>query len=157
MKKFIIVVTVFVSSFMNAQQEASIDIGDALVMKTLELSYEYYLTTQNTVGMSALFNFNGENADLNYNENVMITPFFRHYFTSGERFNYFGEMFLGVNSGERKEVKYTDAAIGAAVGAKYNSSGGIVITGLAGLGRNMFTGDSYEVVPRVGLNIGYRF
>ena len=157
MKKLLIAATIFISSFVNAQQEVSIDLGDALVMKTLELSYEYYLSSQNSLGMSALFNFNGENSDLRYNEETMITPFFRHYFSSSESFNYFGEIFLGVNSGERQDKEYTDAAIGAAIGAKYNLGSGIVITGLAGLGRNLFTSDSYELVPRLGVNVGYKF
>jgi len=167
MKKILVVLIVFIGSFTaKAQQEVSIDLGDAIIMKTLEISYEYYLGEQSAVGMSALFNFNGETADLNYNENTMFTPFYRHYFLANGSINYFGEVFLGVNSGKEEgddddvnaiDVKYTDAALGLSVGAKYVTDGGLMLSALAGLGRNMFTGDSPELVPRIGVNIGYRF
>lgn len=157
MKKVLLVLTIFLSTLIHAQQEVSVDIGDALVMKTLEVSYERYLTGKNSIGVSALFNFNGDNADFSYNENTMITSFFRHYFMAHNKFNYFGEIFLGINSGERRDIKYRDGALGASVGAKYILNGGVVISGLVGIGRNMFNSASYEIVPRVGLNVGYRF
>jgi len=164
MKKIIIAITLFISSFVNAQQEVSIDIADALVMKTLEFSYEYYIGPQNSIGISALFNFNDSNSDFTYNEDTMVTPYFRHYFTNNRNWNYFGELFLGINSGEKQinssrdnTKKYTDGAVGVSVGLKYISNGGLVVSPLLGLGRNMFSEDSYEVVPRAGLNIGYRF
>lgn len=34
---------------------------------------------------------------------------------------------------------------------------GFIVGVYAGVGRNMFTSDSYAVVPRVGVNVGYRF
>ena len=157
MKKILVAFTILISSVNFAQQEISIDLGDALVMKTLELSYEYYVSEQNAVGISALFNLNGETSDLRYHEERMITPFFRHYFTDNRTFNYFGELFIGINSGEKENITYTDGAVGIAIGSKYISNSGLMISGLAGLGRNMFVDDSYEIVPRVGLNVGYRF
>jgi len=161
MKKIIIIITVFISSFINAQQEISIDIADALVMKTIEVSYEHYVGPQNSVGIAALFNLNNTNSDFRYNENTMITPFFRHYFTNNRNWNYFGELFLGINSGEKRintiEKEYIDGALGISIGLKYISNGGLVVSPLFGIGRNMFSDDSYEIVPRAGLNIGYRF
>ena len=96
----------------------------------------------------------------------MITPYFRHYFTNNRNWNYFGEFFVGINSGEKQVdtrnnqkqfEKYTDGAIGLSVGLKYISNGGFVISPLLGIGRNMFSDKSYEIVPRVGVNLGYRF
>lgn len=157
MKKLILAIFVFISTYTQAQQEISIDVGDAIVMKTLEFSYEYYLGNQNSVGMSALFNFNSQNSDLRYNEDNMITPFFRHYFTNNRQWNYFGEIFLGINSGEKNNNDYTDGAIGVSAGLKYTSNGNITVSPLLGIGRNIFTNDSYEFVVRAGLNVGYRF
>lgn len=57
MKKILLVVVVFVSSFAQAQQEIKADLFDALAFKTLELSYEYYTTERSSIGISALFNF----------------------------------------------------------------------------------------------------
>ena len=163
MKKILVAMALFASSFMNAQQEVKVDVVDALALKTLEVSYEYYLSPKSSVGISALFNFEKQSADFRYNEDTMITPYFRHYFTANRNWNYFGELFLGINSGE-KEIgntnvyeSYTDGALGIAIGTKYISDGGFVVDVHAGLGRNMFTEESYSIVPRVGLNIGYRF
>lgn len=165
MKKIVVAALLFASSLVNAQQEIKLDLADALVMKTIEVSYEYYLSDQSSVGLSALFNFEKVSADFRYNEKQMFTPYFRHYFTSNRNWNHFGEVFLGINTGE-KEIdvagakaykKYTDGALGLAVGTKYISNGGFVVGIYAGAARNMFAEDSYAVVPRAGVNVGYRF
>lgn len=165
MKKIAAIIGILMSSLVSAQQEISVDLGDALVMKTLEVSYEHYIGSQSSVGISALFNFQGRTSDFSYNEKNMFTPFFRHYFTTSKNWNYFGELFLGINTGE-EEVRisgatayrnYTDGALGVSVGTKYISNGGLMVSVLGGLGRNMFTNKSPVIVPRVGLNIGYRF
>lgn len=145
----------------KAQQEVKADLLDALAVKTLEFSYEYYTSSQSSIGVSALFNLEKRAADFRYNEKTMITPYFRHYFTDNRNWNYFGEVFMGINSGEKEKdgivEKYTDGALGIAVGTKYISNGGFVVDLHAGLGRNMFSNVSYAVVPRVGINLGYRF
>lgn len=158
MKKTLVLITILICSLTQAQrQEVSIDLGDALVMKTLEVSYEYYLNDQSSIGISALFNFNNKTSDLRYNEDSMITPYFRHYFSNNSSWNYFGEIFLGINTGEKDTISYTDGALGVSVGSKYVSDGGLMVSILGGIGRNMFTSQSYEIVPRLGLNVGYRF
>ena len=127
-------------------------------MKTLEVSYEHYIAAQSSVGISALFNFEGSTSDFRYNEDRMITPFFRHYFTNSRNWNYFGELFMGINSGKNDEnISYTDGALGVSVGSKYVSNGGFMVSVLGGLGRNMFTETSPVIVPRFGVNLGYRF
>lgn len=161
MKKIIIATVLLVSSVVKAQQEVKADLLDALAVKTLEVSYEYYTSNQSSIGISALVSFEKRSADFRYNEKSMITPYFRHYFTDNSNWNYFGEVFMGINSGEKKiegvYTKYTDGALGIAVGSKYVSNGGFVIDIHGGLGRNMFSDISYSIVPRIGINLGYRF
>lgn len=166
MRKILFAAIVFIGSLTQAQQEIKADLFDALAFKTLEVSYEYYTTERSSIGISALFNFEKRAADFKYNEKRMFTPFFRHYFTSNSNWNYFGEVFMGINTGEREieldgspnsYKEYTDGALGVAVGSKYVSSGGFVIDVYGGLGRNLFTSESRAVVPRVGINLGYRF
>ncbi|WP_369048334.1 hypothetical protein [Tenacibaculum sp. UWU-22] len=165
MKKILVAFALCITSFLYAQNELSLDLGDALVMKTLEVSYERYIESQSSVGISALFNFEKTTADFRYNEKRMFTPFFRQYFTSDKTFNYFGELFLGFNSGEKKQtvdnvtnyIKYNDGMLGISAGAKYTSNGGFTANILAGAARNMFNSDSPAIVPRVGINVGYRF
>ena len=166
MRKILFAAIVFISSLTQAQQEIKADLFDALAFKTLEVSYEYYTTERSSIGISALFNFEKRAADFKYNEKRMFTPFLRHYFTNNSNWNYFGEVFMGINTGEREieldgspnsYKEYTDGALGVAVGSKYVSSGGFVIDVYGGLGRNLFTSESRAVVPRVGINLGYRF
>jgi len=165
MRKILFAFALLISSISFAQQEIKVDIADALALKTLDLSYEYYISDQSSIGISALFNFEGKGSDFRYNEDRMITPYFRHYFTTEAKWNFFGEGWFGLNFGE-KEINnggtisykdYTDGALGISIGTKYTSVGGLVIDAHAGLGRNMFGSDSPIIVPRVGVGVGYSF
>ena len=165
MKKILLIIGLLVSSLGYSQQEIKLDIADALVIRSLEFSYENYISAANSYGVSALYNLAKQDASFRYNENTMITPYFRHYFTSEAQWNFFGEAFVGINSGKKESVedsgnydlKYTDGALGIAVGTKYSSEGGLIIDVYAGVGRNLFGTDSPVLVPRVGVNVGWRF
>ncbi|MBL4905351.1 MAG: DUF3575 domain-containing protein [Flavobacteriaceae bacterium] len=164
MKKLLILVTILVTSITQAQQEIKIDLFDALALKTIEVSYERYLNEESSVGISAFINFEKNSADFKYNEKRMITPFFRHYFTTDSQWNFFGEGFFSLNFGETETVSgsniyedYTDGALGVAVGTKYTTEKGMTIDIYGGVGRNLFNDNSPIIVPRVGVNIGYRF
>ena len=165
MKKLLLAFGLLVSTLSYAQQEIKLDIGDALVIKSLEFSYEKYVTENSSVGISALFNLADQDDSFRYNENTMITPYYRNYFSTNEQWNFFGEAFLGINSGKIETIedsgdfneKYTDAALGIAVGTKYVASSGLTIDVHAGIGRNLFGSDSPTLVPRLGVNVGWRF
>ena len=165
MKKLLLAFGLLVSTLSYAQQEIKLDIGDALVIKSLEFSYEKYVTENSSVGISALFNLADQDDSFRYNENTMITPYYRNYFSTNEQWNFFGEAFLGINSGKIETIedsgnfdeKYTDAALGIAVGTKYVASSGLTIDVHAGIGRNLFGSDSPTLIPRLGVNVGWRF
>ncbi|WP_299047219.1 hypothetical protein [uncultured Polaribacter sp.] len=165
MKKILLVLGLAFTSLGYSQQEIKLDLGDALVIRSLEFSYENYISEDSSFGISALFNLAKQDVSFRYNENVMITPYYRHYFTADEKWNFFGEGFVGINSGKIEsiedsgvyDVKYTDGALGIAVGTKYVANGGLVIDLYGGLGRNLFGTDSPVLVPRLGLNVGWRF
>jgi hypothetical protein len=165
MKKLLLVFGLLISSLAYSQQEIKIDIADALVIKSLEFSYENYLSENTSFGISALFNLSKQDDSFRYNENTMITPYYRQYFSTNEQWNFFGEGFIGINSGKKEsnedsgiyDVKYTDGAVGIAVGTKYVSTSGLIIDLYGGLGRNLFGSDSPILVPRLGLNVGWRF
>ena len=167
MKKHLLILVLLISSFAHAQREIQLDLFDALALKTIEVSYEHYLNEQSSVGIAALLNFEKFSADFKYNEKRAITPFFRHYFTTENNWNFFGEGFFSLNFGER-EIKpigtgnstyedYTDGALGVAAGTKYTSENGLTIAIYGGAGRNLFNDDSPVVVPRVGVSVGWRF
>lgn len=164
MKKLILISIFLSSTFGWAQQEIKVDLFDALVFKTFEISFEHYLNEESSIGLSALFN-SETNGDLNYNEKKMFTPYFRQYFNANVPWNFFGELFFGINSGDKNlgldganiTKSYTDGALGIAIGTKYLSKRGLVIDIYGGLGRNLFKSYSPAIVPRVGLNVGYHF
>lgn len=160
--------TIFIGTLSYAQQELKVDLLDALALKTLEVSYEKYLSNQSSVGVAVLVNFEKESSDFSYNEERMLTPFFRHYFSQYGQWEMFGEVFFALNTGKKEmdavigsTVKYyksyTDGALGISVGGKYISQAGFVLDIYAGLGRNLFSEYAPSVVPRIGINIGYRF
>jgi len=165
MKKIFLAFGLLISSLSYSQQEIKLDISDALVIKSLEFSYESYLSKENSFGISALFNIEKQDVSFRYNENLMITPYFRHYFSTDKVWNIFGEAFAGINSGKKEsnedsgnyDIKYTDGALGIAIGTKYVSNSGLIIDVHAGAGRNLFGSDSPSIVPRIGVNVGWRF
>ncbi|MFD2568626.1 DUF3575 domain-containing protein [Pseudotenacibaculum haliotis] len=165
MKKLTLILFLFCSGAVLAQEEFKVNITDALALKTLNVSYEHYVTEQTSVGVSALFNFENESSDFRYNEDQMFTPFVRHYFSTQSTWNLFGELFFAYNKGDEETVvnnipvseDYSDGALGLAIGYKYISSGGFTVDVHGGLGRNLFSKDSPTIVPRVGVNIGFQF
>jgi len=164
MKKLLIAITLLISSLTQAQQEIKLDIFDALALKTVEVSYERYLDDQSSVGISVLLNFEKNSADFRYNEKRVFTPYFRHYFTTDSQWNFFGEGFFSLNYGEAEinsgsniYEDYTDGALGVAVGTKYIADQGLIIGIYGGIGRNLFSNNSPIIVPRIGVNVGYRF
>ena len=165
MKKLVLIFSLLINLIGFSQQEVKIDIADALVIRSLEFSYESYFNPKSSVGISLLFNLEDQDVNFRYNENIMITPYFRNYFTSDTQWNLFGEAFLSINSGEIATgeadnavlQKYTDTALGIAVGSKYIAESGLVVDVYVGAGRNLFGSIGPVVVPRAGLNIGWRF
>ena len=89
MKKLLFTLAVITATLTQAQQEIKLDISDALVLKTVEVSYERYVNEQTSIGVSALINFEKNTADFKYNEKRAITPFFRHYFTTENNWHFF--------------------------------------------------------------------
>ena len=165
MKKIVLICSLLVSSFGFSQQEFKLNIANALVIRSLDISYEKYLNIENSFGISMLFNLVAQEESFRYNENMMITPYFRHYFTTEQQWNFFSEVFIGINSGKKETVEnsnnfnleYTDAALGVAVGTKYTSKSGFTVDIYAGIGRNLFLSDSPILVARGGLNLGWKF
>lgn len=165
MKKILLLTALFSSFIGFAQQEVKLDIGDALVFKTIDISYETYLNEQTSFGTSILYSFESKTAKFRYNEKFMLSPYVRHYFTTNQAWNLFAEGFIAVSSGY-KEIKienapneydsYTDGTLGIGIGTKYLASSGLVIDIHAGVGRYLFSANSPIFAPRIGINVGWR-
>lgn len=151
-----------------------------IIFKTLDISYEYILNPNSGLGISVLSNLQqGEPDWLNdiselpyYNEKFAITPYYRHYFMNRYAKGFFLEAFGMFNSQKVYEDNYfseddyeyigrsTNFAVGISLGGKIVSRRNFVFEFFGGVGRNLITSDpdvATGFVPRVGINLGYRF
>lgn len=146
--------------------EIKVDIFDVLALLALDVTYEHSINTEASIGISALFNFAESDASFRYNEEFVLTPYYRQTLFTKGNIAYFGEFFGAINSGDIKvedleigdDPTYTDFALGLSFGGKYVSDNGFIADLYLGIGRNLFnTNKSRDVVPRVGISIGKQF
>lgn len=177
MKRFIILIVVLISLSVQSQNEIKVDVFDLTIFKALDISYQYNLNEEASVGVSIFKNIDDKDNVFNDREDFTITPYYRQYFSLGSTENVYIEGFVAINSGKdyinseiiatdgtgsgvflENEIKYTDAAFGFVFGKSFVSPRGFVLDLYAGLGRNLFDSDgSPSIVPRLGINTGFRF
>ena len=145
-----------------------------------EISYEYLLNEESSVGASILFAIDN---DIDFK--FAFTPYYRFYFGKKRTAGFFVEGFGMLNvTEENYDIYYYDApvnggdaylnnndysekntnfALGVSVGGKFLTSSDFIFEIYGGVGRNLFNNDSYdynndyEFVPRFGLSVGKRF
>ena len=105
-KKSLFIFGLLASSLGFSQQELKLDIADAIVIRSLEFSYEKYITVENSFGVSALFNLADQETAFRYNENMMITPYFRHYFSTDDTVELLRRRFSRYKFWERQNSKW---------------------------------------------------
>lgn len=167
--------------FASKQNEVKFDVLSAIAFSKIHISYEHFLNKDFSVGISGGFQDSKnakEDFDKGYDRTLPkyeVTPFVRYSLSHGQKSFYFAEVFVSANGGKYRELQrfvddagngyydtfednYTDVAIGGAVGYKLYIQEKFGIELFLGAGKNLFNTDkSPEVVPRVGLNFGYRF
>ena len=165
MKKILFIALILIGINTNAQNhEVKIDVLDMVAFKTLDLTYQYNLNEESSVGLS-VFTPLSDGKYLFEDESISsfrITPYYRHYFQLAGSNNFFADAFLTINSGTNytqdiSEKDYTDGAFGFNVGKAYISPRGFVLEGFIGGGRNLFESDGPDFIIRLGVNAGYRF
>lgn len=166
MKKILFLVVLAISFVGTAQnnKEIKLDIFDVLALKSLDISYEYIMNDESSIGISVLSNFEKKSASFRYSQKLVVTPYYRQHLFQRDNVNFFGELFGAINTGDLEPDElgdpdsYTDFALGLGFGGKYLSENGFVVDFHAGIGRNLFnTNLSQEVVPRIGISVGKRF
>lgn len=166
------------------KHELKFDVFNTIAFKAPAISYEYLLNEESSIGISGLINLyeddnDGEHfIDLTpeYNEKYMITPYYRRFFSRKPAWGFFIEGFGMINKQEKtitqsfidsnSNVTYkktletsNNFAMGIAVGGKFVTNKGFTFEFFGGLGRNIATSNSKiatEVVPRLGILVGYR-
>ena len=183
MKKIITLLSVFIliSLFnLKAQQnlelterhEVKLNLGSSVFMAFPEMSYEYILNEDMSVGTAVGFGF-GENNGDRYKFKAM--PFWRWFFSSDAKpaTGFFLEANGAVSSryidkynanSNSSKSKTTDTmfttGLGLAIGGKYLSKNNWTAEILAGVGRNFIYDKSYaneSLYARIGISIGKRF
>lgn len=177
MKKLVLLLIVLISMSAQAQHEVKADVFDLIVFKSLDISYQYNFNEEASVGLSYYNSLSEKKNIFGRIEDFAITPYYRQYFPLGGVENIFVEGFFAINSGkdfEDKEIlnnlgegtgdyeeitiNYTDGAFGLVIGKSFISPRGFVLDLYAGLGRNLFDSEGApSVVPRLGINTGFRF
>ncbi len=174
MKKIVFIAFLVISFIANAQQkhEAKLDIFDLAAFKAIDVTYQYILNEESAAGVSIFKSLADKDNIFGYREEFSITPFYRQYFPLGAVENVFVEAFFAINSGVKTigvldvitnenvdtDFKYTNGAFGLAGGKSFISPRGFVLDVYIGLGRNLFNNQySPNLVPRIGVNAGYRF
>ena len=182
MKKIILSILILSSLSFYGQEEkvkkksheVKLNAFNTLIFKSIDVSYEYLIDKESSVGLSVLINLDDVYSDgPTYYETFAITPFYRRYFSRKYAWGFFMEGFGMFNVQEddysgyyeddvrnNSNKKTNNFALGISVGAKFVSTKGFAFEFFGGVGRNLFTSDSrynYEFVPRLGVAFGYRF
>ena len=178
MKKLFILICLTFSLFGYGQEIQTIDFkrnelkGNALllVIGAGEFTYERLLNEDSGVGISLFFVAEDE-----FDTNFSLTPYYRAYFGKKPAAGVFVDGFAMLNS--YIDHGYTtyyydngttitnfvadevgaDFALGFGLGSKWIHRKGFVFEFNAGIGRNLFSDNSPEIVGRAGITLGYRF
>jgi hypothetical protein len=163
-------------SILNRKNEIRIDFGKLLISSKLQLTYEYFLNKDFSLGISAMLLNDDENKTnylFNSTRKYQIEPFIRYSLSKNIKSLFYTELFSSIHGGNVTEIKrlketdygyydkvnqkYIDLALGASIGYKVYITQRIPINFNIGFGLNLFNNTSPDIAPRVGLSSGYRF
>lgn len=123
-----------------------------------ELTYEYFLKPQNTIGISTAFNTSGVNSS----ESFSLTVFYRKYFSNKTVRGFFMESFLTYQDAKQR-IKYENISAGyyagLTIGYKFVIDDSFVIQPQLGLGIDILKYGKWHpaLIGRGGIIIGFRF
>ncbi|MEM0576265.1 DUF3575 domain-containing protein [Flavobacterium polysaccharolyticum] len=176
MKKILVLLALGFSMTGIAQENEAISFkknelkGNALflVLGAVEATYERIITNDSGLGISLFFVSNEDDFDTNF----ILSPYYRAYFGKKQAAGFFVEGFSSISTGVENKIyysdsngnvdnidkdRYTDLALGFGIGSKWIHKRGFVFEINAGIGRNLFSDNSPEVIGRGGITLGYRF
>ncbi len=153
-----------------------------IVFKAVDFSYEYLIDAESSVGASILINLQDSNEGYYedgpfYYEEFAFTPYYRRFFSSKYAWGFFLEAFGMYNKQKDYDDGYYDyindiyvnnnanessnnMAFGISIGGKFVSRKGFAFEFFGGAGRNIYSSNedyATEIVPRLGVSLGYRF
>ena len=148
---------------LTEDHEIKFNIGLFLATTTVEMSYEYYLSEDTSIGGTVYF----DNESDDYNGDFGLGANFRAYFGYQPRSGFFAEAFGLYYKGEeelesgslRPVEEYSSLALGLGLGNKWvTRSQRFSLEIFGGFGRNINPEEFQDsFIYRGGLSIGFRF
>lgn len=162
---------------LSNKNEIRLDIGQLLFSSRLKLAYERFLNKDFSTGISAIYYGNnyGDNIfDLsNSQKNFEVEPFVRYSISKNVRRFFYVETFSSIWTGSFREIKrlsdgeyafydwkksnFTNVAVGVAIGYKFYVKEHFCMDFNFGLSSFVYSKRETEPLPKIGINLGYRF
>lgn len=168
-----------VSPIVAKKNEVKIDGLNLISNGRLGISYERFLNSNFSVGITGMFLNKSSKEDKFATDDTrtlidyQVIPYVRYALSKSAVNLYYVEAFTSINGGQFKELvtlnngaadyvvtsvkDYNDVAIGAAVGYKFYIKESFVVDVTIGMGKNLLHPDSPKNISRLGINLGYRF
>lgn len=119
------------------RNEVYLNAFNLIAFKWFDVSYEYLLNEEASIGVSALISLDEESYGYDSYRKYSVTPYYRHFFSRKYAQGFFMEAFGMINGGDNyhywyvyengtdmyfeEDVEYTDLAFGISVGGKFLS------------------------------------
>ncbi|MFD2562470.1 hypothetical protein [Aquimarina rubra] len=167
------------------KNELSINPFNIVAFGALDLGYERIISENSSLGFDFFYRLADEDNDEDdydlidtdgvFDKEIAFTTRFKYFFGSRIARGFYVEAFGMLSSGEHEnyvevfddlgnfisagdvEEEYTDFALGFSVGGKFVTRNGFFIDLGFGIGRNLFSNKSPEIILRPNLYLGYRF
>lgn len=164
------------------KNEISINPLNLIAFGALDIGYERVLNNNSTLGFDLFYSLVDRDNDEDFistddifDKEIAFTTSFKYFFGNRIARGFYVEGFGMLSSGEHEEyievfdnqgnfisasdveLDYTDFAIGFAVGGKFVTKNGFFIDIGFGIGRNLFSNKSPDIIVRPNLYLGYRF
>lgn len=158
----------------TGQNELSINAFNLVAFGIVDVAYERVISENSTWAIEGFY-YPSKNQEFNddaYYKRLSLTGKYKHFFSStfarGFYVNGFGMLSSGDYDTEYvfdysndsyyyESEDYTDFAIGFGLGGKFVSPGGFLLDLNGGIGRNLFSSNSPEIIGQFMVNLGYRF
>ncbi|MDH7446594.1 hypothetical protein [Aquimarina sp. 2201CG14-23] len=165
------------------KNEISINPFNIVAFGALDVGYERVLGNNSSLGFDFFYRLADDDDDDNdvidtdgvFDKEIAFTTRFKYFFGNRVARGFYVEAFGMLSSGEHEnyvrvfddlgnfisasdvEEEYTDFALGFSVGGKFVTRNGFFIDIGFGIGRNLFSDKSPEIILRPNLYLGYRF
>ncbi len=167
----------------STKNEISINPINIVAFAALDIGYERILTANTTLGFDVFYRFS-DNIDTDndiidrdgiFDKELALTARYKYFFGNRVAWGFYIEGFGMLSNGEHEkyieirdefgdfvrtediDVEFTDFAIGFGVGGKFVTRKGFFIDISMGIGRNLFSDNSPDIIARPNLYLGYRF